>query len=749
MAKVRLRSYLRPYWGCIAALIVLLFSKAAVDLNLPNLMSGIVNIGIQRGGITETAPKVVPATTMDILLLFASDEDRGTLESSYEAIDLEKMAPKEKERFLQEWPAAARGGVLRLAALSAEEARAAEEAFQRVCGAMTQIVRGRLAAGGPPKAQEGGRPPLDLSSPVAAAMMKAMVAAIPSEMMEAARKAASGDAPMVLEQAAALVVKGIYAGLGADMGRIQNRYIMKVGAQMLLMTLLLVLFTIGIGYASSRFGAGVARDLRRDIFVKTTWFTGEEFDKFGIAGLITRSTNDVMQIRGLLSMGMRTLLYAPIIGIGGIAMALRKSAGMAWIIALAAIVILCLVVVLFFAVVPRFKLMQKLVDKLNLVSRESLSGMMVIRAFSAQKFEEDRFDKANRDLAANNLFVFRAMATMSPVMSLVMNGVSILIVWVGGHRIAASTMQVGDMMAFIQYTMQIIMSFLMISMMFVMVPRAVVSANRVREVLGMETSIKDPASPAALVEGSRGLVEFRDVSFRYPGATENVLSHINLTALPGETVAVVGSTGSGKSTLVDLIPRLHDATEGQVLVDGVDVRRLALKDLRREVAYIPQKGILFGGTIASNLRLGEPGAPEEALRAAVEVSQAAEFVDKLPGALEAPITQGGTNVSGGQRQRLSIARALVKDAPIRIFDDTFSALDFKTDARLRAALRKSGGGATTFVVAQRISTVMGADKIVVLEKGRVVGVGKHKELLGSCQTYREIAQSQLPEEELL
>ena len=517
---------------------------------------------------------------------------------------------------------------------------------------------------------------------------------------------------------------------------------------MLLMALLLAVCAISVGFCGSRMGAGIARDLRRDIFAKVTSFTNNEYDKFGTASLITRSTNDVTQVQGLVTMGLRIMCYAPIIGIGGTIMALSKSVSMAWVIALAVVLILGLICTISAIAMPRFKIMQQLVDKLNLVSRENLSGMMVIRAFATQDFEEKRFDKANKDLADNNLFVFRAMATMMPVMMLVMNGVSLLIVWVGGHQIADSAMQVGDMMAFIQYTMQIIMSFLMISMMFVMVPRASVSAGRIADVLASESSVQDAPQPRHLPEKVKGLVQFNDVSFHYEGADENVLEHVTFTARPGETTAFIGSTGSGKSTLINLIPRFYDVSAGSVTVDGVDVRGIPQHELRDAIGYVPQKGVLFSGDISSNLRYGGEDADADVLRRAAEVAQATEFIDELPDGFETAISQGGTNVSGGQRQRLSIARALVKKAPVYIFDDTFSALDFKTDAKLRKALKGYTEGATVLIVAQRVSTIMHAEQIVVLDEGRVMGIGTHRELLASCKTYREIAESQLSKEEL-
>lgn len=575
-----------------------------------------------------------------------------------------------------------------------------------------------------------------------------MLAMLPQGMVDDAIAAAAATPESMLSQTAAVFTKGFYMQLGADTDAMQTSYIFRTGGKMLLMALLLAVCAISVGFCGSRMGAGIARDLRRDIFAKVTSFTNNEYDKFGTASLITRSTNDVTQVQGLVTMGLRIMCYAPIIGIGGTIMALSKSVSMAWVIALAVVLILGLICTISAIAMPRFKIMQQLVDKLNLVSRENLSGMMVIRAFATQDFEEKRFDKANKDLADNNLFVFRAMATMMPVMMLVMNGVSLLIVWVGGHQIADSAMQVGDMMAFIQYTMQIIMSFLMISMMFVMVPRASVSAGRIADVLASETSVQDAPQPRHLPEKVKGLVQFNDVSFHYEGADENVLEHVTFTARPGETTAFIGSTGSGKSTLINLIPRFYDVSAGSVTVDGVDVRDIPQHELRDAIGYVPQKGVLFSGDISSNLRYGGEDADADVLRRAAEVAQATEFIDELPDGFETAISQGGTNVSGGQRQRLSIARALVKKAPVYIFDDTFSALDFKTDAKLRKALKGYTEGATVLIVAQRVSTIMHAEQIVVLDEGRVMGIGTHRELLASCKTYREIAESQLSKEEL-
>ena len=746
---LRLKRYLKPYLGFALAMIVLMFCQATVDLNLPNLMSDLVNVGIQQGGIDEAAPRAVSADGLRLMAVFMNEDDRALIEAAYLPADADAMGAAAWADFQKEWPGAAETETLRRdAALDADALARLDDAFGRAAYAMTSLMANMPvtdAFSDTAGAADAETRSMDMAR---LAGLLPMLEQLPGEMVDKAVREAAATPESMRGQTAAVFAKGFYMQLGADTDAIQTRYIFRTGGKMLLLALLLAACAVSVGFCGCRMGAGVARDLRRDIFTRVTSFTNNEFDRFGTASLITRSTNDVMQIQGFVTMGLRTMCYAPIIGIGGTFMALRKSSGMAWIIALAVVLILCLIATVGSLLMPRFKLMQKLVDKLNLVSRENLSGMMVIRAFATQQFEEERFDKTNRELTDVNLFGSRVMATMMPVMMLVMNGVSLLIVWVGGHQIADSAMQVGDMMAFIQYTMQIIMSFLMISMMFVMAPRASVSAGRIADVLESESSVRDPERSKKLPEQVRGVIEFKDVSFRYGGADENVLEHISFTARPGETTAFIGSTGSGKSTLINLIPRFYDVTSGSITLDGVDVRELPQHELREAIGYVPQKGMLFSGDIASNLRYGGEDAPDTALREAAEVAQATEFIDALPDGFSTEISQGGTNVSGGQRQRLSIARALVKEAPVYLFDDTFSALDFKTDAALRRALKRYTGDATVLIVAQRVSTIMYAEQIVVLDEGRVTGIGTHKELLQTCPTYREIAESQLSKEEL-
>lgn len=537
-----------------------------------------------------------------------------------------------------------------------------------------------------------------------------------------------------------IVNKGITQG---DTG-----YILQVGIKMLLISLLSAACTVTVGFLGARVAAGVSRALRQDVFVKVESYSNAEFDKFSTSSLITRTTNDITQIQMLIVMMIRMVFYAPIMGIGGFVHALAKSKSMSWIIGVAVVMLLGIVMTLLCMVMPKFQIVQKLIDRLNLVVRENLDGMLVIRAFNTQKFEEKRFDKVNQDLTSTNLFVNRSMSAMMPMMTLIMNIVTVLVVWVGAKQVSAFQMEVGDMMAYMQYVMQIIMAFLMMSMMFIMIPRAIVSIKRVVEVLKTEPSISNTDQVIEMKEPCIGLVEFSHVSFRYPGSEEDVLSDITFTAKPGQTTAFIGSTGSGKSTLVNLLPRFYETTGGTIRIDGVDIKQWPLEQLRRVLGFVPQKGVLFSGTIQSNLTYANRQASRDEIQKAAEIAQAMEFIESKPELFETPIAQGGGNVSGGQKQRLSIARALVRNAPVYIFDDSFSALDFKTDAKLRAALKQETGQSTVLLVAQRISTIMTADQIVVLDHGRICGIGSHRELMDRCEIYRDIALSQLSEEEL-
>jgi ATP-binding cassette subfamily B multidrug efflux pump len=744
---LRLRKFLKPYTLLIVITIAFLFAQAMTNLALPNYLSDIVNNGIQQGGVENAVPKAIRQSEMDRLFLFMSPQDKALVLGDYIAVD---PTSADAQQYINEYPALANTPIYVLKNVDQAQINQLNPIMSKAWLVVSTIEQ--IMADPSKAAAIGQSLGINISQLPPGTDLFALLAQLPAAQREQisntidAKFASLGGS--MITQMAVPAVKAEYQALGMDTAKIQQGYIMHIGTLMLLISLLSGASMIAAGFMAAKTAAGVARDIRLAAFAKVESFSSTEFDKFSTASLITRSTNDITQVQMVIFMMMRMVLYAPIIGVGGIILALEKSANMWWIIAVAVITLLGLILIVFSISLPKFRIMQSLIDRLNLVIRENLSGMMVIRAFNKEDYEEERFDKANRDLTDTSLFVARVMVTMMPVMMIVMNGLSLGIIWVGAHQVAASNMQVGDMMAFMQYAMQIVFAFLMMSMMFIFLPRAAVAGDRLADVIETDLVITDPPDPRQFKQPFAGEIEFRNVSFRYPSALADVLHSISFTARPGETTAFIGSTGCGKSTVVNLIPRFYDVTEGAVLLDGLDVRQVRQSDLREKIGYIPQKGMLFSGTIESNLLYADQNASPETLQQAADIAQASEFIFAKPEGFSAEIAQGGSNVSGGQKQRLAIARALVKKPPIYIFDDSFSALDFKTDAALRKALKQKTGDATVLIVTQRVATVKNADQIIVLDEGRVVGKGKHHELMASCDTYREIAYSQLSEEEL-
>ena len=727
--------YAASYWKAMIAIMLILFVQAYCDLSLPAYTSNIVNVGIQQGGIEDEIPEQIAREEMDKLLLFVSEEDGQKVMDAYEedtesyekdAYVLKESVSGDEEQMkeLQD--------ILKLPMMMTAGFESGSD--------MTKEVESQLKSSLPDGTVSEDTTIFDIMKMLPGEQRTVMVEKMGEQM---------DDLPdTILDQAAVSYCKSVYQDLGMDMEKIQTGYLVKTGGMMIALAFLGMAASVLVGFLASRVGASAGRDLRGRVFHKVVGFSNHEFNQFSTASLITRSTNDIQQIQMLIVMLLRMVLYAPILAIGGVFQVMKTNVSMSWIIGLAVIIIACMVLLLFVVAMPKFKMLQKLVDKLNLVTREILTGLSVIRAFSTEKHEEKRFDDANVELTKTNLFVNRAMTFMMPAMMLVMNGVSVLIVWTGAHGISDGQMQVGDMMAFIQYTMQIIMGFLMLCMISIMLPRAAVAADRVEEVLKSETIICDPEQPEVLPEQGEGVLSFDHVSFKYPGADEDVLQDITFTARPGQTTAIIGSTGSGKSTLVNLIPRFYDVTEGKITLDGIDIRDIKQHDLREKLGYVPQKGVLFSGNIASNIMFGNQDGTEEEMKEAAEIAQATEFIETKPEGYESPIAQGGSNVSGGQKQRLSIARAIAKHPQVFIFDDSFSALDYKTDVTLRHALAEKTRESTVLIVAQRISTILHAEQILVLDDGKIVGKGTHAELLKNCEVYREIAESQLSRAEL-
>ena len=721
----KLAKYLKSSAGLVVAIVALLFLQAYCDLTLPEYTSKIVNEGIQQKGIEDGVPEKMSAGTKENLELFLDDDGKSLLDQYYTQdgdvyVLKEHIKPSEREELADTLSES------EMMLVSLEQMGSEDSAFGMDSSEAVQLPEGVSA--------------LDA--------VKQLPQETRMEMLQKLKEKTADMPDTMTAQSAILFVQEEYEALGEDLDSLQIHYLLRTGGIMLLIALLAMMASVLVTFFSARVAAVVAHDLRNDVYRKVIGFNSHEFNQFSTASLITRSTNDIQQIQMLLAMGFRLVLYSPILGIGGVLKVVKTDVSMSWIIALAVILIMIVIGVLFKIAMPRFTKLQELIDRLNLVTREQLTGIMVTRAFSAEEHEEERFEKANQDLTRTNLFVNRCMTFMMPIMMVIMNGISVLIVYSGSYAIDGGTMQVGDLMAFIQYAMQIIMSFLMIAMMSIIIPRANVAAKRIYEVLSTEPTIHDPAQPKQPKANEKGTVEFSHVSFSYPEADEKVLDDISFRAEKGQTVAFIGSTGSGKSTLINLIPRFYDVTEGAVMVDGVDVRDMAKKDLCGRLGYVPQKSTLFSGTIDSNIRYGAPDATCEDVKQAAAIAQATEFIEEKEGMYEAPIAQGGTNVSGGQKQRLSIARAIAKKPEILIFDDSFSALDYKTDVTLRRELKKQTADTTTLIVAQRISTILHADQIIVLDDGKIAGKGTHKELMENCEVYRQIAKSQLSEKEL-
>lgn len=745
---VRLAKYVKPYLVMLITAILLLFAQANLDLALPDYLSNIVNTGIQQGGVENAVPVAIRKSEMDRVLIFIDASEKDSILADYTLVDNNSA---DYETYLAEYPALADGPIYVLNNIDQPEMDRINPIMAKALLTVTGLEQ--IIADPSKAAQMGGDfGNFDLSKLPPGMDVFTLLKQLPAEQLTKIKDGinsqfeAMGESMII--QAAVGTVKTEYEALGMDTNKLQNRYIINLGAWMLGITLLSALCTIIVGYLSARIAAGMARDVRRDTFQKVENFSSTEFEHFSTASLITRTTNDITQIQMVIMIMVRMVFYAPLMGIGGVLKVLSKDSPLAWIIVVGVMMLISLIIIVVSIAMPKFKIIQNLTDRVNLVARENLSGMMVIRAFNMQDFEEKRFDKANVDLTAVSLFINRLMVVMMPMMMFIMNIVMVAVIWFGAKQVADANMQVGDMIAFMQYGMQIMFAFLMMSMLFIILPRASVSADRIAEVLETEIHIHDPKAPKQFPVPFRGEVEFRNVSFRYPGADEDILHDITFTAKPGQTTAFIGSTGSGKSTIISLLPRFYEVSGGAIFVDGTDIRDVTQHDLREKIGYVPQKGVLFSGTIESNLLYADKNATPQMLEDAVVIAQAKEFVESNPEGMAKEISQGGANVSGGQKQRLSIARAIVKRPPIYILDDSFSALDFKTDAALRRAFKEQAADSTLLIVTQRVSTIKNAEQIIVLDEGRIVGKGTHQELMENCETYREIATSQLTQEEL-
>lgn len=749
---LKLLKHLKPFIGSFIIAIALLFVQAICDLSLPDYMSDIVNVGIQQGGVENAVPKVIQSSELDKLFIFMSDDDKNVIMDDYELLNKETLSSDEYNNYLNQYPELENEDLYKLNVKGEEKIDKLNSIFSKpmliVYMLETEGLKGVSNDGNMMTEMIQLPAGVDLSNMDTFEVLKMMSKDQINQMLSSIDEKLDSMPESMITQSATSYVKLQYKNIGINIDKLQSNYVILAGAKMVGIALISMLATVIVSFIAARVGAALGRNLRKDVFNKVVGFSNSEFDEFSTASLITRTTNDIQQIIMLVVMGLRVVFYAPILGVGGVLKVINTGASMGWVIGVAVISILLLVIVLFSFAMPKFKSVQKLVDRLNLVTRESLTGMLVIRAFSTQKYEEDKFEVANKNLTRTNLFVNRIMTTMMPLMMFIMNAITLLIVWVGAHRIDEGIMQVGTMMAFMQYTMQIIMAFLMISMVSVILPRAMVSAQRVSEVLQVDVSIKDIEKTQMFNAQEKGTIEFKNVSFRYPGADEDVIHDVSFKALPGETTAFIGSTGSGKSTLINLIPRFYDATQGEILIDGVNIKNVSQHDLREKIGFIPQKGLLFSGTIESNLKYGGENITDEDMIKASEIAQAMEFISSKEERFNTEIAQGGTNVSGGQKQRLAIARAIAKKPEIFVFDDSFSALDFKTDANLRKAINTELNESTLLIVAQRISTIMGANQIIVLDEGKVVGKGTHKELMENCEVYQQIALSQLSKEEL-